>query len=107
MVWWYRNIGGGGIAILVGVVWNGIAISRYRWGWYGMASRYRWGWYGVASRYRDIGGGGMGWHRDIAISVGVVSRYQCVAMSVGFDIGGGGIAIPHRDTAGVHLFCRA
>ena len=32
--------------------------------------------------HRDIGGGGMGWHRDIAISVGVVwgdiaiSRYR-------------------------------
>ena len=66
---WYRDIGGGGmewhrdIAISVGVVWNGIAISvGVVWG--GIAiSRYRWGWYGVASRYRDIGGGG------IAISV--------------------------------------
>ena len=72
-----------------------------------MASRYRDIGGGGMEWHRDIGGGGMGWHRDIAISVGVVSRYQCVAMSVGFDIGGGGIAIPHRDTAGVHLFCRA
>ena len=66
MVWWYRNIGGGGIAILVGVVWNGIAISvGVVWG--GIAiSRYRWGW------YRDISVLRCRWG---LISVGVVSRY--------------------------------